>query len=85
MEMAMVHLLIALLIAGPGSGSIGTSRMILRDPQQGATPVTDKYLIPERVPDCTTPEQVQRANEERIKGWDPECMLPLKTNWKQPH
>ena len=81
----MVHLLIALLLAAPGSGSIGVNRMILRDPQQGATPVTDKYLIPERVPDCTTPEQVQRANEERIKGWDPECMLPLKTNVKQPH
>lgn len=81
----MVHLLIAMLLAGPGSGSIGAGRMMLRDPQQGATPVTDKYLIPERVPDCTTPEQVQRANEERIKGWDPECMLPLKANTKQPH
>lgn len=81
----MVHLLMALLLAGPGSGSIGVSRMILRDPQQGPTAVTDKYLIPERVPDCTTREQIQRANEERIKGWDPECMLPLKSNAKQPH
>lgn len=81
----MVHLLLALVLAGPGSGSIGESRMILRDPQQGPTAVTDLYLIPERVPDCTTPQQVQRANEERIKGWDPECMLPLKSNAKQPH
>ncbi|HEX3675778.1 MAG TPA: hypothetical protein VHU79_00070 [Sphingomicrobium sp.] len=80
----MVHLLMALLLAGPGSGSIGVNRMILRDPQQGPTPVTDKFLIPARVPDCTTPEQVQRANAERIKGWDPDCMLPPKMNSKQP-
>lgn len=81
----MVHLLLAMLLAAPGSGSVGTSRMMLRDPQQGPTPVTDKMLLPERVPDCTSPEQLQRANEERIKGWEPECMLPLKTNTKRPH
>jgi len=82
----MVHLLMALLLAGPGSGSIGESRMMnLRDPQQGPTAVTDKMLIPPRLPDCVTPEQIQRADEERIKGWEPDCMLPPKTNVRQPH
>ena len=81
----MVHLLIAMLLAGPGTGSIGENKMMFRDPQQGPMAVSDKYLIPARVPDCTTPEQVQRASEERIKGWDPECMLPPRINAKQPH
>lgn len=81
----MVYLLMALLLATPGSGSIGTGRMTLRDPQQGPTPVTDKMLTPQGTPDCTTAEEVQRANEERIKGWDPECILPVKTKDKQPH
>lgn len=78
----MVHLLLAMLLLAPG-GSIGTNRMILRDPQQGPTPVTDKYILPGRAPDCTTPEQIQRANQERIQGWEPECMLPRKADLKQ--
>jgi hypothetical protein len=83
----MVPLLFALLMmAPPNSGSIGENRAILRDPQQGAMPVTDKYLIPARVPDCVDAYQVQRAREERIKGFEPECMLPLKSDRnRQPH
>lgn len=81
----MVPLLFALLMAAPPSGgSIGENRMILRDPQQGAMPVSDKFLIPARVPDCADASQAQRAAEERIKGFEPECMLPLKTQPKVP-
>jgi hypothetical protein len=37
------------------------------------------------VPDCANAEQLQRAEEERIKGWDPECMIPRKTSDQKPH
>lgn len=81
----MVPLLFALMMAAPPSNSsIGENRVILRDPQQGAMPVSDKFLIPSRVPDCTDARQAQRAAEERIKGFEPECMLPLKTQRKPP-
>ena len=79
----MVPLLLALVLAPPaGAGSIGESRMILRDPQQGPTPVTSLFMIPARVPDCADRYQAQRAAEERIRGFDPECMLPLKSETK---
>lgn len=80
----MLNLLLAMFLLVPGGGSVGASRMVIRDPQGGPTPVTDKYLLPERVPDCTTPEQIQRANDERIKGWEPECILPRKSDLKPP-
>ena len=80
----MAHLLLALMLAAPGT-SIGENRMILRDPQQGPMPVSDKFMIPARVPDCANPEQLQRAEEERIKGWEPECMLPRKPKDQKPH
>lgn len=81
----MVHLLLALLLAAPGgTGSIGENRMILRDPIQGPMPVNDKFLIPARLPDCATAEDLQRAREEQIRGWEPDCMLP-KTKPDQKH
>lgn len=79
----MVPLLLALVLAPPASGgSIGENRMILRDPQQGPMPVTGMFMIPARVPDCADRFQAQRAAEERIKGFEPECMLPLKSESK---
>lgn len=82
----MVPLLFAMLMmAPPNNGSIGENRMVLRDPQQGPMPVTDKFLIPSRVPDCNDPRERQRAAEARIKGWQiPECMEPLKQGGSQP-
>ena len=82
----MVVLLMAMLLAPPppSGGSIGENRMILRDPQQGPMPVSDKFLIPSRIPDCADRYQAQRAAEERIKGYEPECMLPLKMEAKPP-
>lgn len=76
----MLPILMAFLLAAPGSTSIGENRMILRDPQQGPMPVTDKFLIPSRVPDCADWQQIQRAQEERIKGWEPECIIPRKAD-----
>ena len=81
----MVLLLMAMFLGAPGSGqSIGENRMILRDPQQGPTPVIDKFLIPSRVPECADRYQAQRAAEQRIRGFEPECMLPLRTQAKPP-
>ena len=79
----MVPLLLALVL-GPAvsGGSIGENRMTLRDPQQGPTAVTGMFLIPARVPDCADRYQAQRAAEERIRGFEPECMLPLKSDAK---
>ena len=80
----MLHLLLAMMLAPPG-GSIGNVREILRDPIQGPTPVSDKYLIPERTADCATAEEIQRARAEIIKGYEPECMLPRKKADEKPH
>lgn len=77
----MLPILLAVALAAPGS-SIGTSRMILRDPQEGPTPVT-KFMIPSRIPDCTTTEQIQRAREEQMKGWDADCLIPRKSDLQQ--
>lgn len=72
----MLPIVMAMLLAAPNSGSIGENRMTLRDPLQGPMAVTDKMLIPSRVPDCTTDDQIREAQIERIKGWQPECMIP---------
>jgi hypothetical protein len=73
--MTMVPLFMALLLAPPGNGSIGENRIILRDPIQGAMPVTDKDLIPARLPDCQTQEQEQRVRLEQIRGESEECLI----------
>lgn len=75
----MLPVLLAMLMAAPGSNSIGTSRMILRDPQQGPTPVT-KFIIPTRLPDCTTPAEIQQARVDEMKGWEAQCLIPRKTD-----
>ena len=74
----MMPILLAMLLAAPGT-SIGTNRMILRDPQQGPTPVT-KFIIPTRLPDCTTPEEIQHARVAELKGWEADCLIPRKTD-----
>jgi hypothetical protein len=45
------------------------------DPLQGPMPVTDKDTSEMAPQQCTTAEQEQRAMEERIKGWTPECII----------
>jgi hypothetical protein len=71
----MIHLLMAMMIAAPGSGSIGESRMILRDPQQGPTAVTDKDLRPGRLPYCRSDAEVQRAVEQVRNGETGDCFV----------
>ena len=84
----MIPILMAMLLAAPNPGSsIPERRMTLRDQLQGPTPVTDKMLIPSRVPDCVGSDQIRQAEDEKIKGWEPECMLPRIDRSKQslPH
>jgi len=77
----MLHMLALLLAAAaqasPGSG-LPPGTIIGADPRQGPMPVTDKMLIPARIPDCADAYQAQRAEEEQIKGYTPECIRPLK-------
>ena len=39
--------------------------------------VSDKYLLPGRLPECADAYEAQRAAEEEIKGFQPECLRPL--------
>ena len=77
----MVPFLLALVLAPPTAGGpISSNRMMFLDPRQGPMPVNSLFMIPARVPDCVDRYQAQRAAEERIKGFEPECMLPPKTD-----
>lgn len=83
----MLHLLALALAAtaqaAPGSG-LPPGTIIGMDPRQGPMAVTDKMLIPGRIPDCADAYQAQRAAEEQIKGYTPECLRPLYKSPK-PH
>ena len=46
-------------------------------------PVSDKYLIPGKVPDCADRFAAQRAAEQRLKGYTPECIITSKTESKR--
>lgn len=81
----MVPLLVTMLMMAPTGGSVGEVRSVmLRDPQQGPTPVTDKYIVSRGPAVCSTPEDLRRAREESIKGYEPECIVPRKADTEQP-
>ncbi|MCL6677892.1 hypothetical protein LZ519_00950 [Sphingomonas sp. RG327] len=69
----MISLLMALMLSP--ADSIGDSRFILRDPLQGATPVTDKDLRPARQPYCRTEADVQRAVAQVRNGEPGDCFV----------
>jgi len=75
----MLHLFALLLAATapPTGSSLPPGTIVGLDPRQGQMPVTDKTLIPGRVPECADADQAQRAAEEQIKGYDPECLRPI--------
>jgi hypothetical protein len=81
----MLHLLTLFLAAAAPTGSaLPPGTIIGMDPRPGPMPVTDKMLIPGRVPECTDIYQAQRAEEEKIRGYEPECMRPLKKDRNPP-
>jgi len=75
----MLHLFALLLAATalPTGANLPPGTIIGPDPQQGPMPVTDKTLPPGRVPECADANQAQRAAEEQIKGYEPECLRPI--------
>jgi hypothetical protein len=88
-EAAMLQfLLLMLAFAQPATPSREISGP---DPIQGPTPVTDKDVGGMAAPQCANRDQEQRAMEDRIKGWTPECIVkPRKReraalDQKQPH
>lgn len=82
----MLHLFALLLatMAPPTVSSLPPGTIVGLDPRQGPMPVTDKTLIRGRVPECVDAYQAQRAAEEQIRGYDPECLRPLSME-RKPH
>lgn len=79
----MLHLIALFLAASaPTTSALPPGTIIGLDPRQGPMPVTDKMLRPARIPECADAYQAQRAEEETIKGYEPECMRPLNTGRK---
>ena len=79
----MLQLLILMLAAvQPGQGI--PDRVIFRDPLQGATPVTDKWVGPAKIYDCRTPEEDRVALDQRLHGETPQCW-PKELDQKQRH
>ena len=68
----MLQLMLFLLAAVPPMGG-APDRVILRDPMQGPTPVTDKWVGPTKIYDCRTPEEDRVALDQRLHGETPKC------------
>lgn len=69
----MLQLLMLMLLAAQQPGAGPSERVILRDPMQGPTPVTDKYLLPPKLKDCRTDAEVQAALDARRYGDQEPC------------
>ena len=71
--------LFAFILLAQGAGPGAAERLLLRDRLQGPTPVTDKFLLPPKLKDCRTDEDVRAALNARRYGdqepCDPDRML----------
>lgn len=73
----MLHLLALLLVAAAQQApESNLPRGVIDgvDPPQGRTAVTGMILPPGHVAECANARQAQRAEEEQIKGFAPECI-----------
>jgi hypothetical protein len=75
-ELAMFQLFLLMLLAAPQMPGSLPDRVILRDPMQGPMPVTDKVLIPQKIPDCKTDAEIQKALAEKVNGDLQSCDPP---------
>ncbi len=70
-------LLMAALFAQAGTGGGGgirvEGRMQMSDRIQGAMPVSDKFILPPKVPDCRTQSQVDAAVQAKRLGDAQQC------------
>jgi hypothetical protein len=75
-EITMVQLFVLLLLAAPGPGT--GNFMSIRERIQAPTPVSDKFLIPPKIPDCRNDQQIQQALAEKANG-DPQSCDPPRS------
>ena len=68
-----VSLTLLLLLAAQQPGPGTSERMVDRDRTQGVTPVTDLFLIPPKIPDCRTKEEVDAAAKAKEAGEFEKC------------
>lgn len=68
-----VSLTLLLLLAAQQPGPGTAERMVDRDRTQGVTPVTDLFLIPPKIPDCRTKEEVDAAAQAKQAGEFEKC------------
>ena len=79
----MLQLVIFMLAAAmPQVGTGPPDRVILRDPMQGPTPVTDKWIGPAKIYDCKTEADDRIALDQRLHGETPRCW-PKELDQKQ--
>ena len=71
----MLHLFLLALALNGAEPSGGRFQTMTVDPPQGPMAVTDKDLVKMSVPRCADRRQEQRAMEQSIKGWTPECLV----------
>jgi hypothetical protein len=69
--MSQSLMLLLLLAAQPAPGP--SERMLERDRTQGPTPVTGMFLIPPKIPDCRTKEEVDAAAQAKAAGEFEKC------------
>jgi len=69
MSPSLTLLLLLAFQSGPGP----SERMLERDRTQGVTPVTGMFVIPPKIPDCRTKEEVDAAAEAKRAGEYEKC------------
>ena len=78
----MTNLFLLLLAAQLQPGQGAAERVDGRDRIQGPMPVTDKFLIPPKIPDCRTQAQADAAVQAKRVGeyekCDPERFIRAK-------
>lgn len=72
-EFNMLQLVILLFAAPAMAGP--PDRVNLRDRLEGPTPVTDKWIIPPKAPDCKNAQQEQVAIEQIRNGELGQCFV----------
>ena len=76
--MLQLVMMMMLAAAPPGQGPGIGEKIQLRDRLQGAMPVTDKFLIPARPPNCKNADEEQLAIEQIRNGELGQCFVRVQ-------
>ncbi len=80
----MLQLVLAMLLVAQPTPGAGVGHVVdMRDRTQGVTPVTDKWIIPPKVPDCKTDAQIQQALAEKADGIIPQSCDPPRSAYQR--